>query len=92
LKIDGSINGKPIPPMTFHRVFNENTTQEEMFLNCGITSMIENGVEGYNTTIFAYGQTGSGKTFTITGPEDLSLSNSDHGWGIVPRFLSLFSF
>lgn len=85
LKIDGNINGKPIPPMTFHRIFDERTTQEEIFLNCGVTAMIENAVEGYNTTIFAYGQTGSGKTFTITGPEDLSLLNSDSGWGVVPR-------
>ena len=72
--------------MTFHRIFDEHTPQEAMFLNCGVTSLVENAVEGYNTTIFAYGQTGSGKTFSITGPEDVMFSNSDSDrWGIVPR-------
>ena len=29
--------------------------------------MVDNAIEGYNSTIFAYGQTGTGKTYTMTG-------------------------
>mgnify|MGYP003314736997 CR=1 FL=1 len=29
--------------------------------------VVQNALDGYNSTIFAYGQTGSGKTFTMQG-------------------------
>ena len=42
--------------------------------------MVENGLEGYNGTIFAYGQTGAGKTFTMVGDyKDPEVK------GIIPR-------
>ncbi|KAM7438087.1 Kinesin-related protein 12 [Porites harrisoni] len=57
-----------IKPFTFNAAFGEETTQKEMFNECGIKHLVEMAVEGYSCTAFAYGQTGSGKTHTITGP------------------------
>lgn len=50
----------------FDRVFDENTTQTEVYE--GTTrSLLDNVLDGYNATVFAYGATGCGKTHTITG-------------------------
>ena len=46
--------------------------------------VVQNALDGYNSTIFAYGQTGSGKTFTITGGSE---KYSDRG--IIPRAISM---
>lgn len=45
--------------------------------------VLNNVLEGFNSTIFAYGQTGSGKTFTITGGAERYVDR-----GIIPRTLS----
>ncbi|KAF7562475.1 hypothetical protein G7046_g1662 [Stylonectria norvegica] len=50
----------------FDRVFDENTTQSEVYE--GTTrALLDNVLDGYNATVFAYGATGCGKTHTITG-------------------------
>ncbi|KAI9170762.1 Kinesin-like protein 6 [Paramyrothecium foliicola] len=50
----------------FDRVFDENTTQAEVYE--GTTrSLLDSVLDGYNATVFAYGATGCGKTHTITG-------------------------
>lgn len=50
----------------FDRVFDENTTQSEVYE--GTTrSLLDSVLDGYNATVFAYGATGCGKTHTITG-------------------------
>lgn len=60
-----------LPPktFTFDRVFDECSTQDEVFQVVGVP-LTRACLEGYNGTIFAYGQTGSGKTFTMQGPDD----------------------
>ncbi|XP_016769515.1 kinesin-like protein KIF6 isoform X2 [Apis mellifera] len=65
---------------SFYRIFEESSTQDEIFENVA-RPVIERALDGYNGTIFAYGQTASGKTHTITG----SLEND--GRGIIPRSL-----
>ena len=50
----------------FDRVFDENTTQSEVYE--GTTrNLLDSVLDGYNATVFAYGATGCGKTHTITG-------------------------
>ncbi|XP_059163780.1 kinesin-like protein KIF6 [Physella acuta] len=66
----------------FSKVFDQKSTQDEVFLHVA-QPVIDNAVQGYNGTIFAYGQTGSGKTFTITGGAERFIDR-----GIIPRSLS----
>ena len=47
-------------------VFNENTTQDEVY-RCTTSNLIKQVVEGFSATILAYGATGSGKTYTMVG-------------------------
>ncbi|CAE7551731.1 KIF13B [Symbiodinium sp. CCMP2592] len=68
----------------FDHVFDEDTTQEAVFLTLGQPQLAK-AFEGYNSTIFAYGQTGSGKTYTMLNVE------SDRGHidlGLIPRMSS----
>ncbi|WAR26951.1 KN14E-like protein [Mya arenaria] len=53
---------------TFDRVFDPNSTQEQVFDDT--KSIITSCADGYNVCLLAYGQTGSGKTFTMMGPEN----------------------
>ena len=47
----------------FDAVFNEKSTQEEVYIGTA-GDMIENSIyKGFNGTILAYGQTGSGELF-----------------------------
>jgi kinesin family protein 18/19 len=50
----------------FDRVFDENTTQEEVY-EATTKTLLDSVLDGYNATVFAYGATGCGKTHTITG-------------------------
>uniref|UniRef100_A0A672JU64 Kinesin-like protein n=1 Tax=Salarias fasciatus TaxID=181472 RepID=A0A672JU64_SALFA len=55
-------------PYMFDRVFQSNTTQEQVYNACAqkiVKDIHTNVLEGYNGTIFAYGQTSSGKTHTM---------------------------
>ena len=63
---------------TFDNVFDEDATQEEVFSN--MKDLIDDGLRGFNVTVFAFGMTGSGKTHTISG-----LGNGSGQAGIVPR-------
>uniref|UniRef100_A0A668UX33 Kinesin-like protein n=1 Tax=Oreochromis aureus TaxID=47969 RepID=A0A668UX33_OREAU len=51
-------------PYMFDRVFQSNTTQEQVYNACA-QKIVKDVLEGYNGTIFAYGQTSSGKTHTM---------------------------
>ena len=51
---------------TFDHVFEAHETQESIFDHHA--HLIDETLEGFNTTIFAYGQTGAGKTHTVSGP------------------------
>ena len=49
--------------------------------NCAYTTtIINNVINGYNSTALAYGVTGTGKTYTIFG--DLVFQNGDEGISI----------
>ncbi|KAJ8396081.1 hypothetical protein AAFF_G00021540 [Aldrovandia affinis] len=73
-----SIGGRPY---MFDRVFQSNTTQEQVYNACA-QKIVKDVLEGYNGTIFAYGQTSSGKTHTMEG----NLHDTD-GMGIIPRIV-----
>ncbi|XP_026852215.2 kinesin-1 heavy chain-like isoform X1 [Electrophorus electricus] len=72
------IGGKPY---VFDRVFQSNTTQEQVYNACA-QRIVKDVLEGYNGTIFAYGQTSSGKTHTMEG----NLHDTDC-MGIIPRIV-----
>ncbi|EGZ16666.1 hypothetical protein PHYSODRAFT_503133 [Phytophthora sojae] len=69
---------------TFDRVFDINSTQEEVYAHTA-KPLLHEFLQGYNCTIFAYGQTGSGKTHTILGPKDGVLVSADEEGGIISR-------
>lgn len=60
--------GKRVKDQTFafDRVFDENTTQDDVY-EATTKSLLDSVLDGYNATVFAYGATGCGKTHTITG-------------------------
>ncbi|MBN3278979.1 KINH protein, partial [Polyodon spathula] len=72
------IGGKPY---AFDRVFQSNTSQEQVYNLCA-QKIVKDVLEGYNGTIFAYGQTSSGKTHTMEG-----LLHDSDGMGIIPRIV-----
>ena len=61
-------NGRRSKDQTFgfDRVFDENTTQAEVY-EATTKNLLDSVLDGYNATVFAYGATGCGKTHTITG-------------------------
>ncbi|VTZ66788.1 kinesin-8, putative [Plasmodium chabaudi chabaudi] len=50
----------------FDYVFDENSTQEDVYNN-SVKPLVDAVIKGYNSTVFAYGATGAGKTHTIIG-------------------------
>ena len=59
-------------------------SQADVFASLGVP-IIENVVNGFNSTLLAYGQTGSGKSYSMTG------GDGDEA-GVIPRLCSaLFS-
>ncbi|KAK0306575.1 tubulin-dependent ATPase kip3 [Friedmanniomyces endolithicus] len=60
--------GKRVKDQTFgfDRVFDENTTQGDVY-EATTRNLLDSVLDGYNATVFAYGATGCGKTHTITG-------------------------
>jgi len=67
----------------FDQVLPMDIGQAQVFERVG-KNVVQNALDGYNSTVFAYGQTGSGKTFTITGGTE---KYEDRG--IIPRALSM---
>ncbi|CEL98456.1 unnamed protein product [Vitrella brassicaformis CCMP3155] len=55
----------------FHRALPPETTQLDVFGQCGVVQLIDSVLNGYAATVIAYGQTGAGKTYTIHGSEDI---------------------
>eukprot|EP01025_Chloroclados_australasicus_P019901 TRINITY_DN20933_c0_g1_i2.p1 TRINITY_DN20933_c0_g1~~TRINITY_DN20933_c0_g1_i2.p1 ORF type:complete len:926 (+),score=77.13 TRINITY_DN20933_c0_g1_i2:189-2966(+) len=66
----------------FNRAVRD-VSQQELYEMVG-QEVVNNVLEGYNGTIMAYGQTGSGKTYTMTGPENVSLTDAQMQ-GVMPR-------
>jgi hypothetical protein len=76
---------------TFHHILDERTSQAQVFMETGISTLLDSALEGYSATVFAYGQTGSGKTYTMAGVEERLGRNdyvSDETDGIIPRSIS----
>ncbi|KAA0718730.1 Kinesin-1 heavy chain [Triplophysa tibetana] len=69
------IGGKPY---AFDRVFQSNTTQEQVYKACA-QDIVKDVLGGYNGTIFAYGQTSSGN-------KEGNLHDTD-AMGIIPRIV-----
>ena len=66
---------------TFDYVYDQNSTQEEVYEHSGKPAVLSI-LEGYNATLIAYGQTGTGKTFTMEG---FKYNTSDPQRGMIPR-------
>lgn len=77
------------------KVFDENSTQEELYENIG-KKAFHDFIEGYDATIFSYGNFGTGKTYSMMGTNEvrkyiLENSNSSLPYsleskaGIIPR-------
>lgn len=73
---------------TFDVVYGEESTQNEVYDECGF-SLVESVLEGYNGTMFAYGQTGCGKTHTMMGPNSsLEPGGNEEERGIIPKSIN----
>ncbi|KAI0432461.1 kinesin-II 95 kDa subunit [Xylaria sp. FL1042] len=66
---------------TFNGVYDQSTTQEELF-TAEVAPHLKSLFLGLDVTIFAYGVTGTGKTHTMRG----GLKLADRG--VIPRLLS----
>ncbi|KAG7235186.1 hypothetical protein INR49_003097 [Caranx melampygus] len=53
----------------FDHVFNENSTQADIFENT-TKGVLDGVMNGFNCTVFAYGATGAGKTHTMLGSQN----------------------
>jgi len=62
---------------SFDRVFNDVSTQEEVFQE--VSELVQSALDGYKVCLFSYGQTGSGKTHTMLG------TGEGERRGIIPR-------
>jgi len=67
---------------TFDHIFPLDTTQPQVFDVLG-TSIVNNVLNGFHSTLFAYGQTGAGKTFSLVGKLD-----NPNLFGLMPRCAS----
>eukprot|EP01017_Pseudomicrothorax_dubius_P037016 TRINITY_DN5372_c0_g1_i1.p1 TRINITY_DN5372_c0_g1~~TRINITY_DN5372_c0_g1_i1.p1 ORF type:complete len:572 (+),score=78.36 TRINITY_DN5372_c0_g1_i1:123-1838(+) len=76
------VSNKDSLDFLFHQVFDQDSTQEEVF-NVVAVPVVMSCLDGYNGTIFAYGQTGSGKTYTMSGADSWQMR------GMIPRVLTL---
>lgn len=71
----------------FDLVLGPDSTTEQLFTQ-HVQPLMDNALQGINSTVFAYGQTGSGKTHTMFGtkPGDV---NSTIGMAVVFLFQEL---
>lgn len=88
-KSNDNNNNSLVKSFKFDKIFDQDTTQEEVFNSIGI-ECIKHINRNFNSTIFAYGQTGSGKTYTIEGKKH-SNYNSFENYGLVPRIIKYLS-
>ncbi|KAH9259434.1 hypothetical protein BASA81_002477 [Batrachochytrium salamandrivorans] len=72
---------------TFDHVYSSLAEQSTVYEE-SVAPLVDNFVNGYNTTVLAYGQTGSGKTFTMgsgCGAMAADGTASESNIGIIPR-------
>jgi len=60
-------NFQNICKFTFSKIFDENSTQEEIFNSICLPAIDEVFINKKSALIFAYGMTNSGKTHTVVG-------------------------
>ena len=77
--IDPKHSCTPEKKYFFSKIFTEKEKNKEVF-DIAIKPIINNVINGYNSTTLAYGVTGTGKTHTIFG--DLALANGEDGVAI----------
>jgi kinesin family protein 5 len=65
----------------FDQIYPPGATQEAVYKYTG-RPLVQNTLNGFNSTLFAYGQTGSGKTHSMMG-----VAGNDELEGIVPRVI-----
>ena len=84
------ISGQQGKRFLMDKIFEESSTQEEVFERVGRTQ-VDKALSGFHGSIFAYGQTGTGKTHTMLGPDggrgDLSNPETSRDVGLIPRVL-----
>uniref|UniRef100_A0A7N0ZWY7 Kinesin motor domain-containing protein n=1 Tax=Kalanchoe fedtschenkoi TaxID=63787 RepID=A0A7N0ZWY7_KALFE len=82
-----TINGHSF---TFDSVADIDATQQDIFDLVG-APLVENCLDGFNSSVFAYGQTGSGKTYTMWGPANALLEGDPLSiqQGLTPRVFSI---
>ena len=78
-KLDMDVEGESEREFAFDFVYDDKSTQEEVFKDVGLP-VVEAALDGFNSTVFAYGQTGSGKSWSMTGD-----AKSDDDKGLIPR-------
>jgi len=71
--------GKKPRTFVFDMIFPVGTNQSQVFDMMG-KGVVDNVMNGFNSTLFAYGQTGAGKTFTLVGKLD-----NPELFGVIPR-------
>ncbi|KAL1901010.1 hypothetical protein Sste5346_002074 [Sporothrix stenoceras] len=81
VKIPSPKNEQEEFSFTFNGVYDQATTQEELF-NAEVAPHIKALFQGLDITLFAYGVTGTGKTHTMRGGMKLA------DRGVIPRILS----
>eukprot|EP00250_Pteridium_aquilinum_P021326 c25089_g1_i1 orf=2-2848(-) len=70
---------------TFDYVAGQDASQQSVYEMVG-QPLVENCLQGFNSSIFAYGQTGSGKTYTMWGAtQDLMDQPPSEERGLTPR-------
>ncbi|CAL5228113.1 g11189 [Coccomyxa viridis] len=76
--------------LSFDFVAGQGKGQEQLFRAVG-RPIVENCLDGYNSSILAYGQTGSGKTYTMLGELTQQAADLPPEAGLIPRlFQHLF--
>lgn len=79
---EGDSGDKKDLEFTFDRVFDQNSSQVEVYQEAA-APVIYSVLEGFNGTILAHGQTSSGKTYTMQGKD----VDDDVSKGIIPRVI-----
>lgn len=59
--------GDEVKRVQVDMIHDANATQNPIYNNCHIHTLVGKFIEGYNIAVLTYGQTGSGKTFAFEG-------------------------
>ncbi|EUT83719.1 hypothetical protein PFAG_03593 [Plasmodium falciparum Santa Lucia] len=62
----------------FNHIFDTHVKQNEIFDILG-KNLVNNFMNGYNSSILAYGNTNSGKTYTLYGDRKIGEENQNYG-------------